>query len=176
MRYSSKDLALVVAFSAFGAALSVPVGYLGNYLGGIPALPLGMGQILSGIHIIPIALALLFTRHKGIATMTGAVKGLAEATLISFHGLPVIVMSAIQGAVLDIITYLFGLRSFALYLGCGLASASNVAFLQLFLMLPFPTEIYLFMYFIAFISGAVLGGYSSKALHGMVRKRVTFFG
>jgi len=172
MRFTSKELALVIAFSALGAALSVPVGYVGNYVGSIPALPLGMGQILSGVHIIPIALTFLFARRRGIATMTGAVKGLAEAAFISFHGLPVIVMSALQGTVIDVITYVFGTNSTAIYLSCGLASASNVAFLQFFLTLPFPVEVYAFMYTVAFLSGAVIGGYSSTVLHKMVGARI----
>ena len=172
MRFTSKELALVIAFSALGAALSVPVGYFGNYLGNIPTLPMGMGQILSGIHIIPIALTLLLSRKRGIATMTGAVKGLAEATLISFHGIPVIAMSALQGAIIDILTSLGGTNSTAVYISCGLASASNVAFLQFFLVLPLPLEVYAFMYMIAFVSGAVLGGYSSIVLHRMVGTRL----
>lgn len=104
--------------------------------------------------------------------MTAAVKGLVEAILFSYHGIPVILMSALQGLFIDVMIYLFGSRDLVFYLGCGVASASNVAFLQFFIQLPFPATIFGFMYLLAFFSGIVFGGYGGVLLYKMVKIRM----
>ena len=104
--------------------------------------------------------------------MTAAIKGLVEVPLFSYHGIPVLLMSALQGLFIDIIIYLLGYRDLSFYLGCGIASASNVAFLQFILLLPFPASVFRFMYLLAFISGTVFGGYGGILLHKMVEIRL----
>ncbi len=103
--------------------------------------------------------------------MTAAIKGLVEVILFSYHGIPVILMSALQGLLLDAIIYILGYRDLAFYLGCGIASASNVAFLQFILLLPFPASVFSFMYLLAFFSGTVFGGYCGILLHKTVENR-----
>ncbi|MBC8223684.1 ECF transporter S component [Candidatus Bathyarchaeota archaeon] len=171
MRITTKELALIVVFSSLGATLSVPIGYLGNYLKTIPILPFGTGQILSGTHIIILTLTALYIKKPGATTMTAAIKGLVEVILFSYHGIPVILMSALQGLLLDAIIYILGYRDLAFYLGCGIASASNVAFLQFILLLPFPASVFSFMYLLAFFSGTVFGGYCGILLHKTVENR-----
>jgi len=172
LRYSTRELALIVVFSSIGAILSVPVGYLGNYLKTIPLLPFGTGQILSGVHIIVLTLTALFIKKPGASTMTAAIKGLVEVILFSYHGIPVILMSALQGLFIDTIINVLGYRDLAFYLGCGIASASNVAFLQFILLLPFPASVFSFMYILAFFSGTVFGGYGGVLLYKMVEIRL----
>src|SRR4030042_508175 len=146
MRYSSRQLSMIIVFSSLGAVLSVPIGYAGDYLKAVPALPLGTGQALSGLHLVTVVLASLLVRRRGAATATATVKGLLEAALFSFHGLPVILISSAQGLFIDAAQCLAGYDStLALSLGCGLASASNVAFLQFVLLMPFPPEVFAFM-------------------------------
>jgi ABC-type thiamin/hydroxymethylpyrimidine transport system permease subunit len=172
LRYTTRELALVVVFSSLGAVLSVPVGYLGNYLKTIPILPFGTGQIISGVHIIVLTLTALYIKKPGATTMTAAIKGLVEVILFSYHGIPVILMSALQGLFIDAIIYILGYRDLAFYLGCGIASASNVAFLQFILLLPFPASVFSFMYILAFFSGTVFGGYGGVLLYKMVEIRL----
>ena len=171
--FSSRQLSLIVVFSALGAIASVPIGHLGNYLKTIPLLPLGTGQILAGLHLIMIVLTALYVKKPGAAAMMGAVKGLIEAFLFSYHGLPVIVMSAFQGAIIDLVLYVMGYEITAIILGCGLSAASNVVFIQFFLGKQFPLSVYILMYVLSFISGAVLGGYSGERLYQMVRERLS---
>lgn len=104
--------------------------------------------------------------------MTAAIKGLVEVILFSYHGIPVVLMSALQGLFLDVTIHIFGKRDLALYLGCGIASASNVAFLQFILQLPFPAAIFGFMYLLAFFSGIIFGGYGGVRLYKMVGIRM----
>ena len=173
MRFTTKELALIILFSSLGAVISVPVGYLGDFLKTIPFLPLGTGQILSGIHISSLALAVLFIKKQGVGTMTGAVKGMVEAVLFSFHGFPVILMSIIQGLCIDTLVYLWRKRDSALYLGCGLASLSNVAYLQFFIQLPFPASVFSLMYLLSIISGVLFGGYGGLLLYKLVGTRIS---
>jgi ABC-type thiamin/hydroxymethylpyrimidine transport system permease subunit len=173
LRFETKEIAIIVVFSALGAVLSVPVGYLGNYLKTFPAIPLGTGQILAGVHVFPTALTMMLVRRRGAAAATGTVKGLVEAVLFSFHGFSVIIMSGVQGLVLDAAATFFGYDSrTGLCVGCGLSAASNVAYLQFFLRLGFPVEVFTLMYALAFVSGAVFGGYLGDTVYQMVQKRI----
>ena len=104
--------------------------------------------------------------------MTGAVKGLAEAVLFSFHGLPVIVMSAVQGAIIDAVLVVMGYNTKAILIGCGLSAASNVVFIQIFLGRPFPLAVYALMYVLAVTSGVIFGGYTGNKLFQMVEERL----
>ena len=100
----------------------------------------------------------LYVKKPGAAVMTGAVKGLAEAVFLSYHGLPVIVMSALQGAIIDLVLYLMGYGTTAILFDCGLSAASNMVFIQFFLRKPFPLSVYVFMYVLSFTLGAIFGG------------------
>jgi ABC-type thiamin/hydroxymethylpyrimidine transport system permease subunit len=172
LRFTTKELALIVVFSSLGAVLSVPVGHIGNYLKTIPVLPFGIGQILSGIHIILLTLTTLYIKKPGAATTTATIKGLVEAILFSYHGISVVLMSALQGLVLDLVIYMIEKRDLSFYLGCGIASASNVAFLQFVLRLSVPASVFAFMYLLAFASGVVFGGYGGVLLYKMVGIRI----
>jgi ABC-type thiamin/hydroxymethylpyrimidine transport system permease subunit len=173
LRFETREIATIVVFSALGAVMSVPVGYLGNYLKTFPAIPLGAGQILSGVHVFPVALAMMLVRKRGAAAATATVKGLVEAVLFSFHGFSVIMMSGVQGLVLDAASAVFGYESrTGLCIGCGLAAASNVAYLQFFMRLGFPLEVFALMYALAFVSGSVFGGYLGDTVYKMVQKRI----
>jgi ABC-type thiamin/hydroxymethylpyrimidine transport system permease subunit len=170
--FNTKQLSLIIVFSALGAIASVPIGHLGNYLKTIPFLPLGSGQILAGLHLIMVVLAALYVKKPGVAAMTGAVKGLAEAVLFSFHGLPVIVMSAVQGAIIDAVLVVMGYNTKAILIGCGLSAASNVVFIQFFLGRPFPFAVYALMYVLAITSGVIFGGYMGNKLFQRVEERL----
>jgi len=170
--FNTKQLSLIIVFSSLGAIASVPIGHLGNYLKTIPFLPLGTGQILAGLHLIMVVLAALYVKKPGVAAMTGTVKGLAEVALFSYHGLPVIVMSALQGAIIDLVLVVMGYNTNAILIGCGLSAASNVVFIQFFLGRPFPLAVYALMYALAIVSGVVFGGYSGNKLFQMVEVRL----
>ncbi len=172
MHYDSKELSTIIIFSALGAILSVPIGHIGNYLKTIPFLPLGTGQILAGLHLIMITLTALRLKRFGAAAITGLIKGLVEAVLFSFHGLPVIAMSGIQGILIDLSLRVLGYNSKGIALGCGLSAVSNVLFLQFIIRLPFPVSVYALMYILSFSSGVLLGAYPSHLLHQMIKTRI----
>ena len=172
MKYNSKELSTIIIFSSLGAILSVPIGHIGNYLKTIPLLPLGTGQILAGLHLIMITLTALRLNKFGAATLTGLIKGLVEAVLFSFHGLPVIAMSGFQGIIIDISLHIFGFNTRGTIIGCGISSLSNVLFLQFIINLNFPSSVFALMYILSFISGIILGAYPSNLLHKMIKTRI----
>jgi ABC-type thiamin/hydroxymethylpyrimidine transport system permease subunit len=173
LRYTSKELAFITVISALGSIMSVQVGYLGNYLKTLPLLPLGTGQMLSGLHLIPLTISGLYIEKRWVITTTSTVKGLLEAVLFSFHGLPVILMSILQGMMIDLTLITIGNRKWNICIGCGLASASNVAFLQFFLLLPLPSRVFILMYLLSFSSGIIFGGYGGKILCEMINTRLS---
>ena len=65
-----------------------------------------------------------------------------------------------------------GYGTTAIFLGCGLSAASNVVFIQFFLGKPFPLRVYVFIYVLSFMLGAILGGYSGERLYQMARDRL----
>ena len=170
--FNTRQLSTIIVFSALGAVASVPIGHLGNYLKSIPFLPLGSGQVLAGLHLIMIVLSALYARKPGAAAMTGAVKGLSEAALFSFHGIPVIIMSLVQGAIIDVSLSVLGYSTRSILIGCGLSAASSVVFIQFFIGKPFPITVYALMYLLAITSGVVFGGYSGSKLYQMVENRL----
>ena len=172
MYFNSKELSTIIIFSSLGAILSVPIGYIGNYLKTIPFLPLGTGQILAGLHLIMVALTALHLKKFGAASITGLVKGLVEAVLFSFHGLPVVALSGIQGILIDVSLHVFGYNPRGTILGCGLSALSNVIFIQFIIRLPFPSSVYALMYVLSFASGVFLGAYPSNLLHKMIKARL----
>jgi hypothetical protein len=90
--------------------------------------------------------------------MTGVLKGLVEAFLFSHLGILVILISTIEGVVLDSVFYILSSDSrFSIYLASGFSSASNVIVIASILQLPTITVA--LMFFSSYTSGIVFGGY-----------------
>lgn len=161
--FKSRELALMMILSSLGAVISVPIGYAGNFLKIIPGLPLGTSQLLSGIHVIWLTIAAVLIEKRGASTISGVLKGLVEMTLFSYHGALVLLISAVEGAMVDVVLLPLNKNDTkSIYLASGLSSASNVAVLQFLVMLPLPPSVYAFMYLASFISGLMFAGCLGK--------------
>ncbi|MGQ9680846.1 MAG: ECF transporter S component [Candidatus Bathyarchaeia archaeon] len=164
----SKEIALIAMLSSTGGAISVPIGYLGNLLKGTPWLPFGSPQLLSGIHIIWLVLGRLLTKKFGTATLIGAVKGLVELSLFSFHGAQVLPISIVEGLTADLVLFILGSNSpLKVAIAGGLSSSNNVLVIYLLLLQSLPIVLIAFMWFFSFISGLLAGYfciYSSKRI------------
>ena len=99
----TRDWATIAILSSLGATLSVTVNYAGNILKAMPFLPFGSKQLIAGIHVLWIALAVSLTGKTGTGTVTGILKGLVEMTLFSSHGVTVIIISTLQGMIIDVV-------------------------------------------------------------------------
>jgi ABC-type thiamin/hydroxymethylpyrimidine transport system permease subunit len=162
--FNTREISLIIILSALGGAVSVPIGYAGNLLKSIPILPLGTPQLLSGIHVLWLLLAALLTKKTGAATLTGAVKGLVELSLFSFHGIQVLFISFIEGIVVDLVLRFLGTDS-AMKVGvaCGLSASSNVLVMWLLVLQGFPLTVIAFMWVLSLASGIVIGYFGEYA-------------
>jgi len=167
--FKTRELALIIILSALGGAMSVPLSYAGNLLNAVPILPFGSPQILSGIHVLWLLLARLLTRKTGAATLTGAVKGLVELSLFSFHGVQVLPISIVEGIVVDLILSATGRASSArVAVAGGLSASSNVLVLWLLLLQGLSPLVIVFMWLLSLVSGVVVGCFGEYASRRVV--------
>ncbi|MCK4583291.1 ECF transporter S component [Candidatus Bathyarchaeota archaeon] len=160
---NSRELSLIIILSSLGGVMSVPIGYAGNMLKAIPGLPFGSSQALSGLHVLWLVLASVLVRKKGVGTITGITKGLVEMFLFSYHGVFVLIMSAVEGLMVDVVlTLLRRVNTRSLCLAGGLSSASNVAVTQFMIAPRLPLFVFAFMYIASFVSGLFFAGYLGK--------------
>jgi ABC-type thiamin/hydroxymethylpyrimidine transport system permease subunit len=170
--FKTREIALIIILSAAGGAVSVPLGYLGNALKAIPILPFGIGQILSGVHILWLVLVRLLTGKKGSATFAGALKGIVELSLFSFHGIQVLPIALVEGILVDIVMSVPGKASqIKTAIAGGLSASSNVLVLWLLLLQSLSPYIIGFMWLLSLISGALVGlfgWYTSKRVQQII--------
>lgn len=102
--------------------------------------------------------------------MTGVLKGLVEMFLFSYHGIFVLLISSVEGIMVDIVlTITRRTNTPSICLAGGLSSASNVAVTQFLLIPHLPKAIFIFMYLTSFLSGLVFAGYLGKRVLDITR-------
>jgi ABC-type thiamin/hydroxymethylpyrimidine transport system permease subunit len=170
--YKTREITLIIILSAAGGAVSVPLGYLGNALKAVPILPFGIGQVLSGVHILWLLLVRLLTGKTGSATFAGAVKGLVELSLFSFHGIQILPIALAEGILVDVVMSLPGKASqIKTVIAGGLSASSNVLVLWILLLQSLSPYVICFMWLLSLISGAlvsIFGWYASKRVQQVV--------
>ena len=156
----TKNVAVILVFSALGSVSSVLVGYAGRLLSTFTLFSFVVPQLLSGLHVFWVVLVALLMRKRGSATATGALKGLIEASLFSHLGVFSFAVSLIQGAIVDLVFAIPKKKhTFTVYIASGLSSASNLIIVQLFFLPTQPILLFASAYFAAFLSGLIFGGY-----------------
>ena len=150
--------------------LSVTANYAGDVLKAMPFLPFGSKQLIAGIHVLWITLAISMTGKAGTGIATGVLKGLVEMTLFSSHGVTVIIISTLQGMVVDAVYWLLKDNRYSIYIAGGLSSMSNVAILQFLLLFSFPWSVFAVMYASAFVSGVFFSGLIGVRVKEIVSK------
>jgi len=163
---STRDIVTIAILSALGGALSTFVGYLGNLINLALGVPFGAGQFMAGLHVFWIILIRVIVPKRGVGTAGGLLKGTIEMFTGSTHGIVIVIVSLIQGFVVDIAASAAGNNEspkdssrITWWIGAGVASAVNVIVLQLFYFTGAPI-IYIFVISIlAFCSGIIFAGY-----------------
>ncbi|MGC9529998.1 MAG: ECF transporter S component [Candidatus Bipolaricaulaceae bacterium] len=170
-RFGVRDIVLVALLASVGGALSAYIGYLGNLVNRFFGVPFGAGQMLAGLHVVWPLLAAALVRRVGAATLTGLVKGTVEFLMGGTHGVVILLVSAVEGAFVDVGTSLDPRRPpWTLVLSGAVASSSNVFIFQALYFSGVPWDYILFMGGLAAISGAVLGGWLSCDLVRLLRR------
>jgi energy-coupling factor transport system substrate-specific component len=169
-RFDLRDLVLVALLSAAGGVLSTYVGYLGNLINRLFGVPFGAGQLIAGVHILWPLLARAIIGRFGSGTMTGVIKGFVEFLSGGTHGIIIVLVSTIEGLLVDVGMSTSGKKRLGVMMLSGaVASASNVFVFQLIYFSNLALPVLLGMGALSFVSGAFFGGYLAWDLHGFLR-------
>jgi len=107
--------------------------------------------------------------------MTWILKGLVEATLFSYHGVLVLLISVVEGCVVDLVLLPLDKNDAkSICVAGALSSASNVAVLQFAMTLPLPSAVFASMYLASFVSGLIFAGYLGKRVLDVVSRNPIF--
>ncbi|HHT45664.1 MAG TPA: hypothetical protein GX004_00010 [Firmicutes bacterium] len=156
---SNRDLLVIAVLSGIGGIMSTYIGYLGNLVNRVFGVPFGAGQFVSGLHIFWFILVAGLIRRPGAATAAGLLKGVIELLTGSTHGVAIILVSLVQGLLVDVVLLITRRHNLVSYmLAGGVSAASNVFVFQFLYFSGFPITYLFFIGFLAFISGVLLAG------------------
>jgi ABC-type thiamin/hydroxymethylpyrimidine transport system permease subunit len=162
----TRQIVIIAILSALGGSLSTFVGYLGNLINISLGVPFGAGQFMAGLHVFWIVLMRVLVPKNGVGTMGGLLKGTVEMFTGSTHGIVVVIVSIVQGVIIDtagILTRnnqdLNGNSRVIWWLFAGISSASNVIMFQLFYFAGAPDIYILVISLLAFCSGVIFAGF-----------------
>jgi ABC-type thiamin/hydroxymethylpyrimidine transport system permease subunit len=156
---SNRDLLIISVLSGIGGVMSTYVGYLGNLLNRIFGVPFGAGQFTSGLHVFWFILVAGLIRRPGATTVAGLLKGIVELFTGSTHGVVIILVSLVQGLLVDFVLLLTKRHDVRSYmLAGGISAASNVFVFQWLYFSGAPVTYLIFIGSLAFVSGVLLAG------------------
>ena len=162
----TRQIVMIAILSALGGSLSTFVGYLGNLINLSLGVPFGAGQFMAGLHVFWIVLMRVLVPKNGVGTMGGFLKGTVEMFTGSTHGIVVVIVSLVQGLIIDLVGMiarndqdLNGNSRVVWWLGAGIASASNVIVFQLFYFAGAPDVYIMVISLLAFCSGVIFAGF-----------------
>lgn len=157
---SNQNLLVIAVLSGIGGVMSTYIGYLGNLFNTMLGVPFGAGQFLSGLHVFWIILAAGLVKKPGSATIAGLLKGCIEFFTGGTHGITIIIVSLVQGIIVDLVLIIFRRYSLtSLSLAGGLAAASNVLVFQTLYFSGVAWGYIAFIAFLAFVSGIIFAGF-----------------
>jgi len=159
-RFDVRDLVLIALLAAAGGVLSTYIGYLGNLINRLFGVPFGAGQLIAGLHVVWSLLARLLIGRFRSGTLTGVLKGAVEFLTGGTHGVVVLLVSLVEGLLIDLGMGILRRRSLALTMLSGaVAAASNVFVFQAIYFSGVSVQFVLVMAGLALASGAAFGGY-----------------
>jgi len=155
-----REVVLVALLAAVGGVLSTYVGYIGNLINRLFGVPFGAGQLIAGLHILWPILARLLTGKFGSGTLTGVTKGVVEFLSGGTHGVVIVLISFVEGLLVDLGMGISRRSSLVLTMLTGaIASASNVFLFQAIYFSGVSPVFILVMAGLSLVSGAFFGGY-----------------
>jgi len=172
--FSTRDLLMMAVLAALGGVAGTYIQALANAVHAALGFP-GATQVLAGLHVIWILLAVGLTGKQGSGTVTGIVKGAVEFLSGNTHGILVILIDVVAGTMVDLGMLPFrNKNSYLAYsFAGGIATASNVFVFQIFASLPrdvLAMSVLLLVGLVSFISGVLLAGVLGKVLLDSLRR------
>jgi energy-coupling factor transport system substrate-specific component len=155
-----REIVLVALLASIGGVLSTYVGYIGNLINRLFGVPFGAGQLIAGLHVLWPILARLLIGKFGSGTLTGVTKGAIELLSGGTHGVVIVLVSFVEGLLVDLGMGIFRRPSLLLtMLTAAIASASNVFIFQAIYFSGVSPVFILVMAALSLVSGAFFGGY-----------------
>jgi len=172
--FSTRDLLMIAVLAALGGVASTYIQTLANAVHAALGFP-GATQVLAGLHILWLVLAVGLTGKQGAGTATGIAKGAVEFLSGNTHGILVILIDVVAGILVDLGMLPFrNKNSYPAYsFAGGLAAASNVFVFQAFASIPsdvLTMTAILLVATVSFLSGALLAGVLGKVLLDSLRR------
>jgi len=159
-RLDLRGIVLAALLAAIGGVLSAYIGYIGNLINRLFGVPFGAGQLIAGLHIVWPLLARLLIGRFGSGTLTGVTKGLVEFLAGGTHGVVIVLISFVEGLLVDLGMGITRRPNLAVTMLAGaVASASNVFVFQALYLSGVSATFILVMAGLSFVSGAFFGGY-----------------
>jgi len=159
-RLDVRAIALAALLAAVGGVLSTYVGYIGNLINRLFGVPFGAGQLIAGLHIVWPLLARCIVGRFGTGTLTGLTKGLVEFFAGGTHGVVVVLVSFVEGLLIDLGMGISRRPRLVLMMVVGaVSSASNVFVFQAIYFSGVSMAFILVMAALSAVSGALFGGY-----------------
>ena len=163
---STRDIVTIAILASLGGALSTFVGYLGNLINLALGVPFGAGQFMAGLHVFWLVLIRALVPKHGVGTAGGLLKGVVELFTGSTHGIVIVLVSLVQGFVVDLGAATAGntenpaesIRA-NWWIGAGIASAINVLVFQGFYFSGAPFLYITVITILAFCSGIIFAGF-----------------
>jgi energy-coupling factor transport system substrate-specific component len=163
---STRGIVTIAVLASLGGVLSTFVGYLGNLVNLALGVPFGAGQFMAGLHVFWLVLIRVIVPRNGVGTAGGLLKGLVELFTASTHGIVIVIVSLIQGAIIDIVAIPGGNpreadvpQRIVWWLGAGLSSASNVLIFQAFFFAGVEWVYIVVITILGFCSGVIFAGF-----------------
>ena len=94
--FSTRNLVTIALLGGLGAALSTYVGYMARAFGSAIGLPFG-GQMLTGLHVFWLILALALVDRKGAGLLTAILDNAVQFMMGSHLGVFVLPVGLLQG-------------------------------------------------------------------------------
>lgn len=172
--FSTRDLLMMAVLAALGGVASTYIQALANAVHAALGFP-GTTQVLAGLHVLWIVLAVGLTGKQGSGTLTGIVKGAVEFLSGNTHGILVVLIDVVAGMLVDLGMLPFrNKNSYLSYsVAGGIATASNVFVFQIFASVPtdiLAMGVILIVALVSFASGVLLAGVLGKLLLDSLRR------
>ena len=172
--FSLHELLIMAALAALGGASSALLSMLREMSHAVPGFG-GARQLLAGIHVLWLVLAVGLIRKPGAGTVTGLLKGAVELLLANPHGLLVFLYCVSAGVIVDLVWLLLGRsdRSITYVLAGATGTAVGPWLFKVLGLLPpgdLVLRVLLLLSGVAFVSGALLAGVLAWWLLQALRK------
>ncbi|HJX39679.1 MAG TPA: ECF transporter S component [Anaerolineae bacterium] len=172
--FSTRDLLMMAVLAALGGVASTYIQTLANAVHAVLGFP-GATQVLAGLHVLWIVLAVGLTGKQGAGTVTGIAKGAVEFLSGNTHGILILLIDVVAGILVDLGMLPFrNKNSYPAYIVAGgIAAASNIWVFQAFASIPsdiLTLSAILLVSLVSLVSGGLLAGVLGKILLDSLRR------